>query len=434
VLVAGLLAFAPRVGDERSLGSSLVSGGSRTTAGGRRRRLQQALVVTQVAVSVILLTGAGLLVRSMRALAAVDPGLETRNVLTMEVPTDFTANPDPAATLASYERMQTELSTLPGVSIVGVGSNVPLRRSGFLLEIRAEGRPVSPGEPQPTSEYRTADPGYFRASGIPLLKGREFTSTDRRENGMVVIINETLAQRLFGDQDPIGRRVGWTGEVLKFIGISDEWRTVVGVVGDTRDGGLDATPLPVTFLPVAQGDFFSGAMVIRSTVEPRGISRAAREIVRSVSPEAPIENVLTLDEIRYESVGPRRLNAMLVGSFGLLALVVAAIGIAAVLAFSVSARTNEIGIRMSLGANPGAVQWMVLRNGGSLVLLGMTLGVIGSLWLARLMQGLLFNVPPNDPLTLAGVAALMAAIGVAACWVPAARAARIQPSSALRAQ
>lgn len=434
LLVAVLLSFAPRIGEEYSLGAGLSAGGTRSSGGTRRRRLQQALVVTQIAVSVVLLTGAGLLVRSMQALAEVNPGLDAPNVLTMEVPTDFTTQPDRSATISKYERMQAELSALPGVNIVGVGSNIPLRASGFMLEIRAEGRPVAPGEPVPQSEYRTADPGYFRAAGIPLLAGRDFAATDRQDAGQVVIINQTLAMRLFPDVDPVGRRVGWTGDVLKFIGISDEWRTVVGVVGDTKDGGLDAVPLPATFQPFAQGFFPTGGVVIRSDVAPGGIALAARAIVRSIVPESPIENVLTIDEIRDESVGPRRLNAMLVGSFGLLALIVAAIGIAAVLAFSVSARTNEIGIRMSLGADPGRVQWMVLREGGTLVLIGLTLGVVGSLSLTRLMQGLLFGVAPNDPLTLASVAALMAAIGVAACWVPAARAARIAPSESLRAQ
>jgi putative ABC transport system permease protein len=209
---------------------------------------------------------------------------------------------------------------------------------------------------------------------------------------------------------------------------------VVGVVGDTKDGGLDAPNKPVTFIPFAQGDFPSGGVVIRTAVDPSGLAVAARSILRSIAPEQPIENVMTVNDIADESVGPRRLNAMLVGSFGLLALVIAAIGIAAVLAFSVSARTNEIGIRMSLGAAPGQVQRMVLREGGLLVALGLLGGVIGSLALARLMRGLLFGVEPHDPVTIMLVGVVMTAIGIAACWIPAARASRIDPSTALRAQ
>ena len=250
----------------------------------------------------------------------------------------------------------------------------------------------------------------------------------------MVVINKTLADRLFPNQDPIGRRVAWTGEVLKFIGVSGDWRTVVGVVGNTKDGGLDAAALPALFTPFQQGDFPTGGFVIRARGDASAIAPAALRIVRTIAPQQPIERVLTADQIRDESVAPRRLNALLVGSFGVLALIVAAIGIAAVLAFSVTARTNEIGIRMSLGADAARVQRMVLSEGGILVAIGLTLGVVGALSLSRLMQGLLFGVAPHDPVTLAGVALLMAAIGIGACWVPAARAARIDPGVALRAQ
>jgi len=277
-------------------------------------------------------------------------------------------------------------------------------------------------------------PDYFRTAGIPMLLGREFTSTDRDGSARVVILNKALADRLFPGQDPIGRRVAWTGEVLQFVPISGDWRTVVGVVGTTRDGGLDAADLPVTFMPFAQEPFPSGGLVVRARSDAAAIAPAATRIVRSIAPQQPVENVLTLDQIRDESVGPRRLNALLVASFGGLAMIVAAIGIAAVLAFSVSARANEIGIRMSLGADAWRVQRMVLAEGGVLVALGLALGVAGALLLSRLMRGLLFGVAPHDPLTLAGVVALMAAVGVAACWLPAVRAARIDPGVAIRAQ
>jgi predicted permease len=394
--------------------------------------LQQALVVAQIAVSVVLLTGAGLLVRSMQQLAAVDPGLNAADVLTMEVPLDFTTLTDPNAAVVKYETMQRELSTLPGIEVVGIGNTMPLRAGQIQLPLKAEGRPVSPSEPALNAEYRTADPGYFRASGIPVLAGRDFATTDVKSAGKVVVLNKHLADMLFPGVDPIGRRVGWTGDVLRFIGVSDEWRTIVGVVGNTKDGGLDRAPVPVVFVPFAQGDFPTGGVVIRSDVDASALAPAARAIVRSVAPDQPIENVMTLDDIRDESVGPRRLNALLVGSFGLLALVIAAIGIAAVLAFSVSARTNEIGIRMSLGAAPGQVLGMILREGGLLVGFGLVLGVVGSILLSKLIQGMLFGVSPTDPATLVAVALGMAAIGVAACWVPAVRAARIDPSEALR--
>ncbi len=434
ILVAVLLAFAPSIGDEGSLGAGLVAGGTRTSGGVRRRRLQRGLVVTQVAVSVILLSGAGLLVRSMQRLAAVDPGLDPTNVLTMEVPVDFTSPEDMSGAVQRYQRMQAELSTLPGVNVVGLGSTMPLRSSGFQLPIKAEGRVVEQGEAQPTSEYRTADAGYFKASGIPLVSGRDFTAADDRKGPLVVILNKTLADRLFPGIDPLGRRITWTGDILKFIGMQEEWRTVVGVAGNTKDGGLDATPLPATFIPFDQGAFPGGGVVVRADVDPDGIAIAARAIVRSIAPRSPIENMMTVDAIRDESVGPRRLNALLVGSFGLLAAALAAIGIAAVMAFAVSARTNEIGIRMALGADSGRVQRMFVSEGFRLVALGLAIGVVGSLTLSRLIRGLLFNVDPNDPLTLVAVAALMTVTGVIACWVPATRATRVAPSDALRAQ
>ena len=329
--------------------------------------------------------------------------------------------------------MSNELGMLPGVNVVGLGSTIPLRRAGFQLELRAEGRPTAPGEPIPTAEYRSADPVYFRASGIRLIEGREFQSTDLATSHQVVIINQTLATRLWPDQSAVGKRIGWTGDVLRFIGLSDEFREIVGVVADTKDGGLDAEPVAAVFTPFEQATFPAANVVIRANVDPMGIAPAARAIVRSIAPDQPIENVMPLDAIRDESIGPRRLNALLVGSFGLLALVIATIGIAAVLAFSVSARTNEIGIRMSLGAAPGQVQRMVLGEGGVLLVIGLVFGVAGALVLSRLMRGLLFSVAPHDPVTLVAVAAVMTAIGLGACWLPALRASRIDPNEALRA-
>ena len=432
IVVAVLLSFVPGVASEKTLGASLSAGGRRTTGTVSRQRLQQALVVAQIAVSVMLLTGAGLLTRTMQRLSLVDSGADTENVLTMEVPKDFDGT-SPAAAIADYERMQRELAAMPGVSEVGLGSTMPLRVAGITLDIKADGRPVEPGQAQPHSEYRTANPDYFRAAGIPLLKGRAFTSTDRAGSARVVILNKTLADQFFPNQDPIGQRVAWTGEVLKFIGVSGDWRTVVGVVGDTRDGGLDAKPIPVTFIPFAQGDFPSGGFVIRTKANPASFAAAATKVVRQMAPSQPIEKVLTVDQIRDESVAPRRLNAMLVSSFGILAMIVAAVGIAGVLAFSVSARTNEIGIRMSLGADSGRVQRMVLSEGGRLVVIGLVVGVGGALAMTRLMQGLLFGVPPHDPVTLTIVAIVMAIVGIGACWIPAFRAARIDPAVALRA-
>lgn len=433
LFVAVLLSFVPALGREKTLSASLAAGGRRATGGAKRQRTQQSLVIAQVAVSVMLLTGAGLLIRTMQRLSVVNTGLNSENVLTMEVPRDFDAT-KPAEVIAQYERMRTQLATLPGVRQVGLGSTMPLRTAGILLEIKAENHPLGPNEAVPQSEYRTANPDYFKAAGIPLIAGRDFASTDNAQSPRVVIINRTLADQLFPGRDAVGQRIAWTGEVLKFVGISGDWRTVVGVVGNTKDGGLDAAAMPATFTPFAQGDFPFGGFVIRTDGNPAALASNATRVVRSLAPDQPIEKVLTVSQIRDESVAPRRLNAMLVASFGGLAMIVAAIGIAAVLAFSVSARTNEIGIRMSLGADSGRVQRMVLSEGGVLVLVGLMIGVIGALSLSRLIRGLLFGIAAHDPITLAGVVVVMGLVGVAACWLPALRAARIDPGIALRAQ
>jgi predicted permease len=303
-----------------------------------------------------------------------------------------------------------------------------------VLDVKAEGRALATGEAIPRADFRTVSPGFFHAAGIPMLKGREFAETDTKESANVVILNKSLADRLFGDRDPIGQHVTWTGEVLKQVGLQDAWRTVVGVVGDTKDGGLDAAPRGVMFQPITQMPMFGGGLVIRSQRDPAALAPAATRIVRSIVPNDPIENVLTIGQIKDQSVAPRRLNAVLVSSFGVLAVIIAAVGIAGVLAFSVSARTNEIGIRMSLGADSARVQRMILGEGGTLLGYGLFLGVAGALIGTRLIRGLLFGVTPNDPATLVGVTMLMVAVGIAACWLPAVRAARIDPAVAIRRQ
>ena len=431
--VALLLSFVANLPKEGTLGAWISAGMNRMSAGLRRQRLQRSLVVAQIAVSVMLLFGAGLLTRTMLELSEVSTGLTADQVLTMEIPIGFGQRSD-ADARAMYERMKYEVAAIPGVSEVGIGSTMPLRSTQFQLDVKADGHVLAAGEPQPRAEYRTASPEYFSAAGIPLLAGRWFTTTDQTESARVVIINKTLADKLFPDRDPIGQRVAWTGDVLRFIGVSGDWRTVVGVVGDTKDGGLDAEPRGVVFMPFTQEPVFGAGLVIRARNSAEMLIPAATRLVRGVAPSEPIENVLTIDQLRDESVAPRRLNAVLVSSFGALAVIIAAVGIAGVLAFSVSARTNEIGVRMSLGADSGMVQRMVLGEGGVLLAVGLVLGVGGAVAASRLIQGLLFGVAPHDPVTLVTVAIMMFAVGIGACWLPALRAAKIDPAVAIRGQ
>ena len=435
VALALLLSWMATIPREGTF-ASLSAGARRLTASLGKHRLQRALVVAQVAVSVVLLAGAGLLTRTMIELSQVNSGLRTDEVLTLPVPLLNPSRISPAADAESkqlYERMRSEVRALPGVLEVGVGSTMPLRTSMIDLDIKAEDRPITEGESTPRADLRTAGPEYFRAAGIPLIAGREFSITDQPGSASVVIINRTLADKFFPGADPLGKRVAWTGEVLKFTPFSGDWRTVVGVVGNTQDGGLDAKPRAVVFMPFAQEFAVSGGLVIRADSNVAALAPAATRIVRRIAPTVPLENVLTVSQIKDQSVAPRRLNATLVSAFGILAVIVAAVGIGGVLAFSVSARTNEIGIRISLGAGRGQVQRMILREGSGMLAAGLALGMVGAFLGARVIQGLLFGVAPGDPATFIGVTLLMAVVGIAACWIPALRASRIDPLIAMRA-
>ena len=438
VTLALLLSYVASLPKEGTFAATISAGVRRISGSLRKQRLQRGLVVAQVAVSVVLLAGAGLLTRTMVRLSQVSTGLRTEEVLTMDVPlltpTELLSDPTADASAKTrYDLMRREVAALPGVIEVGVGSPTPLRSSDVRFEVKAENKPLAVGEAMPRAEVRIADPNFFRAAGIPLLAGREFAATDQRGSGLVVVLNKTLADRLFPGEDPIGKRIAWTGDILRFTPFSSDWRTVVGVVGNTQDGGLDAEPRAAAFMPLAQEIAIGGGFVIRADSNVDALTPAVMRIIRRIAPTTPIENVMTVAQIKDQSVSPRRLNAALVSLFGVLAVIIAAVGIAGVLAFSVSARTTEIGIRMSLGAESGRVQRMILKEGGVLLVIGLVLGVGGALVAGGVIRGLLFGVEPHDPVTLVGVAVMMSAIGIGACWIPALRAARIDPAIAMRA-
>ena len=423
-------AFAPSLRAPEQAGLTVLRTGSRASGSGQR--LQRGLIVAQVAAAVTVLTAGGLLARTLLRLNAVDTGVNVENTLTMQVPADPNGR-SALETLKLQEGMRDRIAALPGVEVVGVGMNVPLVSSPVMLEVKAEGRPPEPGVPTPLAEYRATTPEYFKAAGMRMLSGRAFSETDLSDAAPVAILNESLAKRLFGTEDPLGRQVAWTGEVLQFIGMSGRWQTVVGVVNDTRDKGPDAAPPLVLYQPLAQNElgYFPGAFVIRAQ-GAEALAPQAQRVVREMAPENPIERVATLEQIREDTVASQRLNAYLVGAFGLLALIIAAVGIGGVMAFFVARRTSEIGIRMSLGAHPRRVLGMVLVDGGTLLGAGIALGLMGSVVVARLLQGLLFGVGAGDPVTIASVSAIMGVVGLGACAVPARRAAGVDPLVAMR--
>ena len=406
------------------------------SGGLRKQRLQRGLVVAQIAVSVVLLAGAGLLTRTMIQLSEVSTGLKTEEVLTMPVPLLNPAQRLTRRTTPRPRRFTIACGARSGPSPVSSRwDSAPRCRSAARRSdstSRRKAKPLAVGEAMPHAEFRTASPEYFRAAGIPLLKGREFSTTDRPGSGKVVIINQTLADKFFPGEDPLGKRIAWTGDVLRFTPdqrrLAHDRRRRRQYAG--RRAGCGAPSRDVHAL-------CAGAGAGRRAGDPRrqqrvGPGGAATRIVRRIAPTAPIENVMTVAQIKDQSVSPRRLNAALISSFGILAVIIAAVGIAGVLAFSVSARTNEIGIRMSLGADSGRVQRMILREGGVLLAIGLVLGVAGAFFAAGVIRGLLFGVAPHDPVTFIGVAVMMAAIGIGACWIPALRAARIDPAITMR--
>ena len=362
--------------------------------------------MVQIAVSVVLLAGAGLLTRTMLRLADVDTGLRTEEVLTVDVPLLTPAavlgNPKAdAGAKARYEQMRSrDRARSLAWSTSAVGSPMPLR--GIEVPSRGEGRgqvarcrrgDAAGGASGPRTRTTSAPPA-FRCSRAASSQPPTGSARAR-----VVIINQTLADQLFPDEDPIGKRIAWTGDVLRFTPFSGDWRTVVGVVGNTQDGGLDAAPRPVVFMPFAQELALGGGLVIRADSNVAALmAAAATRIVRRIAPPAPIENVMTIAQIKDQSVSPRRLNAVLISSFGMLAVIIAAVGIAGVLAFSVSARTNEIGIRMSLGrrSRPGAADDPSgRRRAGGARPRASAYG--RRFFAARIIRGLLFGVAPTRP-------------------------------------
>ena len=427
-LVLSFLASLPR---EARIGSRIMTGAQRSSGGLGRRRMQRSLVVVQIAVTVVLLAGAGLLTRTMIELSHVDTGLTSEDVLTMRV-TQLTRAERSDSTLAAvarqrFEEMRDQIAALPGVTAVGIGGTLPLRSEDFFYLVQAEGKPPAAGETLTRVEFRGADQNFFRAAGVPLIKGRMFSTSDKD----VVIVNKTFVDRFFPNEDPIGKRIAWKAD---WQPDSLHWGlTIVGVVGNTRDGRLDAPPRMVAFELMSRMPTQTAGFVIRASGSTPGLPAQATRIVRRVAPLALVDNVMTVAQFRQQSVSPQRLNAGLITSFGALAVIIAAVGIGGVLAFAVSARTNEIGIRMSLGADSGRVQRMVLREGGTLVAIGLVLGVVGAYLSAGVIRGLLFGVTPNDPMTYIAVGVTMATIGVIACWIPALRAARIDPAIAMRA-
>lgn len=431
IAAAVALSFIPDIGGERVVGAALAPAGRRATLARGAKRFQRSLVVVQLAVCMLLLTGAGLLLRTLEALQSIDVGVRAENVLTMQLPQsriDRALHPEDL--VARNQMLRDRVAALPGVNGAALGISIPLQGAGGPRPLRVE-LPVADGSAAPQAVYKTADPTFFITAGIPVIKGRTFAATDNSLAPLVAVVNRSLARQLFGEQDPIGRRIAWATPA-GFIPQAESWRTIVGVVGDTRDAGIESDPVPSLFEPFAQSSGFA-SLLVRTSTDPLKLAPTIVRSIRDVAPRQLIDNLTTLEEIRDASVVPRRLNAMFVALFAALAFLIAIVGIVGVLASSVRSRTAELGIRLSLGAGPERVRRMILTEGGILIALGIAIGLAGSFFSARLLGNLLFGITPHDPETFAAATLLLAIVGIAACSGPAARAARVDPAVALRA-
>jgi putative ABC transport system permease protein len=427
-LLTGLIAGAAPALARQNPAAMLKEGGDRGDDRGIRGttlRLRNLLIVFQLAASFMLLIGAGLTLRSLLRLEQVNPGFRLDRVSATDVVLDWSRYDKPERRWAVYAPLLEKARSQPGFESAALGSTFPLNDSNpWTNTLAVEGRLIAPDKAAPRVDLRIASAGYFETLGIPVLQGRSFTGQDDLAAPDVAIVNRSLARRIWPDRDPLGQRILLDG--------GKKPRTVVGVVGDVKQYGLDRESADEIYLPLAQLPMNGLNLLVRSDLPVEAVATTVRKLLRQIDPEQPVFGTRMLQQVRAESLTPSRVTATLIGLFAVLALAISAAGIAGILAFSVGQRTHEIGIRMAMGAVPGDVLRMVLRQAALLVLPGLALGMIGALALTRLMTGLLFGVEPTDPFTFAAVSLLLLAVAAVACLIPARRATEIHPMVALR--
>ena len=425
VLSGLLFGLAPALEVSKPNLNEALKEGSRQSSG-RSHRLRSSLVVFEVALSLVLLVGAGLFFRSFVTLFKTDPGFNPDNVLTMNLILTGTKYKDEQQKVGFYNDLLQRLKAKPGVESVAAVNFLPLGGSNASDAYLVEGEP----EPRPGEEnigrYRVCTPAYFATMQIPLLKGRAFTDQDRATAPPVVIINETLARQHWAGRDPIGKRIRFNAPLDRA-----PWMEVVGVIKDVKhELALEVTP--EYYLPYPQDVWRGMVVVARTTVEPASLAGSIRQEVWAIDKDQPVFDVRTMQEVRSLSVGLQQFNSMMIGIFALVALLLAAIGIYGVMAFVVTQRTREIGIRMALGARRADVLKLVVMNGMKLAVVGLAIGLVASWALTRFISNLLFGVQPTDPLTFSVVSACLLAAALLACYLPARRATKVDPLEALR--
>jgi putative ABC transport system permease protein len=423
ILTGVLFGLAPALqGSKPELNEVLKEGGGKATGSHGRNRLRGLLVVAEVALSLVLLAGAGLLIKSFWHLQQVNPGYKYENALAISLSLSNHKYPEKKQQAAFYRQALSRLEALPGVTSAGASTLLPLSGNRSRQSFRIEGRaPSSPGEILEAHD-RSISPGYFRASGIPLLRGRTFTEADNADAAPVVIINETMARRFWRGGDALGNR----------IRVDRTTREIVGIVGDVKHWRLEADLTAEMYVPYPQNPAPWLNFVVRTETDQQSMAAAVRNELRKIDRDQPITEITTLAQLRSRSVAQSRLNTLLVGLFAAIAMVLAAIGVYGVISYSVTQRTHEIGIRVALGARAGDVLKLVFRQGMALVFIGIAIGLAASFALTRLMKGLLFGVSSTDPLTFIVIALLLSFVALLACWIPASRATKVDPMVALR--
>ena len=432
VTAAILLAFVPRLPSAGAANGFGLSNGSVRITSATNGRLRL-FAVTQIAASFILLAGAGMLLTTLFSLQRAHSGFETRNVLALNVPiVSYARKPQEIA--GFYREVIRRVSQVPGVERVAVGTAVPWRDKGFFeAQFSAEGYAKANGEEDPRARFRTVSPGFFASLGVPIVAGRDFSDADRRDTDRVVIISQSVAQRLFPTQDAVNRRLMWTDPVIKFIDVSPEPRRIVGVVADIDDENVVPGATMTVYHPFEQ-EIGGGRLFVHAKTDPYALVPPITRIIRELSAEQPVEQAATLEDVRAEVLAPDRLNAMVFGGFAGVALLIAIVGVAGVLAFSVSARTREFGVRLAIGSSPHHLLTRVLGEGAVIALSGILSGAIGGILLARLVGSYIQDVRIPGALTTIGAALVLVAAAVLASLMPAARASRIDVIQALRSE
>jgi len=426
VLTGIIFGLAPALQSSRLELNGVLKEGGRNTSGGVSQRLRSGLVMTEIALAVVLLVGAGMLLKSLVRVLRTDPGFNPENVLTMTIVLPAAKYTDANGQINFQDQLQQRVQALPGVAGAGTVNILPLQ-PGNTTRVNVEGDPIPPLGQELEANIRTVSEDYFRALGVPMISGRMFDTRDKADGQQVVIIGKTMADRIFSGRDPVGRR-------LKYAGVEAPPLSIVGVVADVKITGLDQETRPVIYYPFRQNAAPFANLVVRTSSDPASLAGSIRNEIRSLEPAAAIFNVQAMPELIASSPAAfmRRFPATLIGVFAGLALLLSSIGIYGVVSYSVSQQTHYIGVRMALGARASDILKLILKQGLIIALAGIALGSLGAYILMRLLQSLLFEVSANDASTYAVVAGALFLIALLACYLPARRATKVDPLVALR--